>query len=310
MNRIDEKELKQLFTELKSSNNKVAFEKLYSKYNKLIYSIAFSILKNKTDSEDIVQTVFTKLYTMSKDKFPIQKQASWLYSLTKNETISFLRKKKHNIDLESIYEIEDRDNEINNIIDQIEFNRLISKLNDKEKQVVSLKILVNLSFEEIGKLLDVPTGTVKWRYYKSIHTLKILLSNLGMFIITFVMGIKLLSNQNKSNRAEQKTVEDNSIEKNQEKIENETTKSETQDSLKEEMNNVKEEIEENTQKEIQEEISIQEPVIAVNNYAVGILSFSAIFLTLTIIFSIIFTKYQLKANKKRLNSRKVKWWYL
>lgn len=298
MNRIDEKELKQLFTELKSSNNKVAFEKLYSKYNKLIYSIAFSILKNKTDSEDIVQTVFTKLYTMSKDKFPIQKQASWLYSLTKNETISFLRKKKHNIDLESIYEIEDRDNEINNIIDQIEFNRLISKLNDKEKQVVSLKILVNLSFEEIGKLLDVPTGTVKWRYYKSIHTLKILLSNLGMFIITFVMGIKLLSNQNKSNRAEQKTVEDNSIEKNQEKIENETTKSETQDSLKEEMNNVKEEIEENTQKEIQEEISIQEPVIAVNNYAVGILSFSAIFLTLTIIFSIIFTKYQLKANKK------------
>lgn len=298
MNRIDEKELKQLFTELKSSNNKVAFEKLYSKYNKLIYSIAFSILKNKTDSEDIVQTVFTKLYTMSKDKFPIQKQASWLYSLTKNETISFLRKKKHNIDLESIYEIEDRDNEINNIIDQIEFNRLVSKLNDKEKQVVSLKILVNLSFEEIGKLLDVPTGTVKWRYYKSIHTLKILLSNLGMFIITFVMGIKLLSNQNKSNRAEQKTVEDNSIEKNQEKIENETTKSETQDSLKEEMNNVKEEIEENTQKEIQEEISIQEPVIAVNNYAVGILSFSAIFLTLTIIFSIIFTKYQLKANKK------------
>lgn len=298
MNRIDEKELKQLFTELKSSNNKVAFEKLYSKYNKLIYSIAFSILKNKTDSEDIVQTVFTKLYTMSKDKFPIQKQASWLYSLTKNETISFLRKKKHNIDLESIYEIEDRDNEINNIIDQIEFNRLISKLNDKEKQVVSLKILVNLSFEEIGKLLDVPTGTVKWRYYKSIHTLKILLSNLGMFIITFVMGIKLLSNQNISNRAEQKTVEDNSIEKNQEKIENETTKSETQDSLKEEMNNVKEEIEENTQKEIQEEISIQEPVIAVNNYAVGILSFSAIFLTLTIIFSIIFTKYQLKANKK------------
>ena len=298
MNRIDEKELKQLFTELKSSNNKVAFEKLYSKYNKLIYSIAFSILKNKTDSEDIVQTVFTKLYTMSKDKFPIQKQASWLYSLTKNETISFLRKKKHNIDLESIYEIEDRDNEINNIIDQIEFNRLISKLNDKEKQVVSLKILVNLSFEEIGKLLDVPTGTVKWRYYKSIHTLKILLSNLGMFIITFVMGIKLLSNQNKSNRAEQKTVEDNSIEKNQENIENETTKSETQDSLKEEMNNVKEEIEENTQKEIQEEISIQEPVIAVNNYAVGILSFSAIFLTLTIIFSIIFTKYQLRANKK------------
>ena len=138
MNKIDEKELSELFIELKH-NNKIAFEKLYSKYNKLIYSIAFSILKNKTDSEDIVQTVFTKLYTMSKDKLPIQKQASWLYSLTKNETISFLRKKKHNIDLESIYEIEDRDNEINNIIDQIEFNRLIITKHTKQEKPLGKK---------------------------------------------------------------------------------------------------------------------------------------------------------------------------
>lgn len=298
MNRIDEKELKQLFIELKSSNNKVAFETLYKKYNKLVYRIAFTILKNKEDSEDIVQTVFSKIYSLPKDKLPIDNIATWIYSVTKNEAISLYRKRKNTIDLDCMYEIADSDDEINRIVDQDRYNRILSKLNDKEKEVVSLKILTNLTFDEIAKLLDEPAGTVKWRYYKSIHTLKLLISNLGMFIITFVMGIKLLSNQNKSNRAEQKTVEDNSIEKNQENIENETTKSETQDSLKEEMNNVKEEIEENTQKEIQEEISIQEPVIEVNNYAVGILSFSAIFLTLTIIFSIIFTKYQLKAKKK------------
>ena len=285
MNRIDEKELKQLFIELKSSNNKVAFETLYKKYNKLVYRIAFTILKNKEDSEDIVQAVFSKIYSLPKDKLPIDNIATWIYSVTKNEAISLYRKRKNTIDLDCMYEIADSDDEINRIVDQDRYNRILSKLNDKEKEVVSLKILTNLTFDEIAKLLDEPAGTVKW-------------SNLGMFIITFVMGIKLLSNQNKSNRAEQKTVEDNSIEKNQENIENETTKSETQDSLKEEMNNVKEEIEENTQKEIQEEISIQEPVIAVNNYAVGILSFSAIFLTLTIIFSIIFTKYQLKAKKK------------
>ena len=298
MNRINEKELKQLFTELKSSNNKVAFETLYKQYNKLVYRIAFTILKSKEDSEDIVQAVFSKIYSLPKDKLPIDNIATWIYSVAKNEAISLFRKRKNTIDLDCMYEIADSDDEINRIVDQDRYNRILSKLNDKEKEVVSLKILTNLTFDEIAKLLDEPAGTVKWRYYKSIHTLKLLISNLGMFIITFVMGIKLLSNQNKSNRAEQKTVEDNSIEKNQENIENETTKSETQDSLKEEMNNVKEEIEENTQKEIQEEISIQEPVIAVNNYAVGILSFSAIFLTLTIIFSIIFTKYQLKAKKK------------
>lgn len=295
MNKIDEKELAKLFIEWKH-NNKIAFEKLYSKYNKLVYGIAFSILKNKTDSEDLVQTVFTKIYTMSKDKLPTQKQASWLYSLTKNETISFLRKKNHNIDLESIYEIEGRDNEINNTIDQIEFNRLISKLNNREKQVVSLKILANLSFEEIGKLLDVPTGTIKWRYYKSIHTLKLLLSNLGMFIITFAIGIRTLFNKEVSNKAEQEIIEDSQIEQNQEKAEEETTKSETQESLKDETNNINESLKEDTK----EEISITEQPNAeqLNYYGVGYLSVSAIFLTLTIIFLIFFIKYQLKAKKK------------
>ena len=187
MSKINEKELSELFIEFKN-NNKIAFERLYSQYNRLVYRIAFGIIKNNTDAEDIVQTVFTKIYVMDKEQLPTKNQASWLYSLTKNETITFLRKKNNDIDLSSIYEIEDANNEINTIIDQIEFNRLISKLNDKEKEVVSLKILSNLSFEEIGKLLDLPTGTVKWRYYKSIHTLKILLSNLGMFIITFVVG--------------------------------------------------------------------------------------------------------------------------
>lgn len=69
MNRIDEKELKQLFTELKSSNNKVAFETLYKQYNKLVYRIAFTILKNKEDSEDIVQAVFSKIYSLPRINF-------------------------------------------------------------------------------------------------------------------------------------------------------------------------------------------------------------------------------------------------
>lgn len=297
MNKIDEKELNELFIELKH-NNKIAFEKLYAKYNKLVYGVAFSILKNKEDSEDIVQIVFSKLYKIDKNKLPSNKEASWLYTLTKNETISFLRKKNNDINLESIYEIEDKDNEINNIIDQVEFNRLISGLNDKEKQIISLKILANLSFDEIGKLLNEPTGTIKWRYYKSIHTLKILLSNLGMFIVTFVIGIKTLFNKKISNKIEQEEIiEDSQIEQNQENLEDEATKSEIQESIKDETNN---DINESQNEGIKEEIGIPEQpnTEQINYYGVGILSISSIFLIITITFTIIFVKYQLKKNKK------------
>ena len=61
MEKINARELKDLFIEIKYGN-KIAFEKLYNNYNKLIYSIAYSILKNKQDAEDVVQIVFEKLY--------------------------------------------------------------------------------------------------------------------------------------------------------------------------------------------------------------------------------------------------------
>ncbi len=289
MKKIDERELRELFIELKS-NNKIAFEKLYIKYNKLVYGIAFSILKNKEASEDVVQSVFSKLYEMDKSKMPENKEASWLYTLTKNEAITFLRKKDNNIDLESIYNIEDKDNEINNIIDQVEFNRLIHGLNDKEKQIISLKILANLSFDEIGKLLGESTNTIKWRYYKSINTLKIVLSNLGMFIITLAIGIKTLFKKKSSN---QEVIHDNKTEQNTVNIRDDTTKTENQETLTDQTK-FNESQNENTNNEetIIQEQTASEPT---NYYGIGILSISLIFLIITII---IFLKYQLKLRKK------------
>lgn len=287
--KIDEKELKEIFDNIRI-NNKIQFEKLYKRYNRIVYRIAFSILKNKEDSEDVVQIVFSKIYQMDKDKLPKDKEASWLYTVTKNEVITLLRKKKDFIDIDSIYEIEDKDDEINNIIDQDSYNRLISKLNNKEKEVISLKILTNLSFEEIGKLLNEPTGTIKWRYYKSVHTLKILLSNLGMFIITFAIGVKTMFNNKMQNQTQdqESIVTDNTTENIKEE-----TKAESTEIVKENI------IQDSINKEdLKEETIIQSNVNNINLYEIGILSISWIFLLFTIIFTIFFAKYQLKRKKK------------
>lgn len=296
MEKINARELKDLFIEIKYGN-KIAFEKLYNNYNKLIYSIAYSILKNKQDAEDVVQIVFEKLYLIDKEKMPNRNESSWLYSITKNETINYLKRNKNNIDLDSIYNIEDDNNEINKIIDQDNYNRLISKLNNKEKEIISLKIISNLSFEEIGKLLKEPTGTIKWRYYKAVNTLKILLSNLGMFIITFVIGIKTLFNKKASDKVEQdKTIGNNTTEQTGENTNAETKKG--QENLKDE---VKSDVSESQDKETRNEINIvSQPTNTeiINNSGVCILSISFIFLIITIIFSIILAKYQLKLRKK------------
>ncbi len=303
MKKKNEKELELIFKRLKSSNNKDDFELFYNNYNKLVYKVSFTILKNKDDSEDVVQSVFSKIYALPKDKFPTEHILTWIYSVTKNESISLLRKKKDNINIDSIYDIEDTDNEINNIIDRVEFNKFISKLNETEKEIVSLKILSDLSFEEIAKLLNKPTGTIKWKYYKSIHTLRLLLSNLAMFIITFVIGIKTtITTKNgmkdeRINSTENKIGEDSENASNQgtsEIIQNNSTQNANIQDRTEEKNITEQE--NNTSEEIQ--IPVKEPSTNINYYGVGILAISSIFLLFTIILLINYIKYQLKRREK------------
>lgn len=288
MKKINVEELRELFIEIKYGNN-IAFEKLYKNYKNLVYKIAYSILKNSYDSDDIAQIVFEKIYSIDKDKLPTRNESSWLYSVTKNETINYLNKKKNHIELEEIYEIEDNNNEINELINKDSYNRLIGKLNENEKEIISLKILSNLSFKEIAKLLNKPTGTIKWIYYKSINTLKLLLSNLAMFIISFISSCFAMKNRKKL------SPKLNVNESNQ-------TKEEIKDEITEDkellQDNKKSTITNDKSSQMQESVIEEVPNISNNYLSISLIGVSTIFFILTIIFSIIFTKHQLKRRKK------------
>ena len=291
MGNKEKEELKRIFYEIKAGNKHV-IEEMYKKYYKIVYGIAFSILKNKEDSEDIVQIFFSKLYSLEENKLPSNNESSWLYTTTKNEVLNFLKKKTNDIDYDSIHEIEDNNNYLNKIIDRDSYNRLISKLKETEKEIVSLKILSNLSFEEISRLLNMPTGTVKWKYYKSINTLKLLLSNLSMFIITFLSSIIAFNNGKKS--AKPMDTEDK-IE-----IENENKAEDVSGSPPKEELKDKNEIVADQEIQKEENIIVVEPIVSnnVNYIGISLMSISSIFLIITIIFSIIFTKHQLNRRKK------------
>lgn len=288
MKKINVEELRELFIEIKYGNN-IAFEKLYKNYKNLVYKIAYSILKNSYDSDDIVQIVFEKIYSIDKDKLPTRNESSWLYSVTKNETINYLNKKKNHIELEEIYEIEDNNNEINELINKDSYNRLIGKLNENEKEIISLKILSNLSFKEIAKLLNKPTGTIKWIYYKSINTLKLLLSNLAMFIISFISSCFAMKNRKKL--SPKLNVDESNQTKEEIKDEITENKELLQDNKKSTITNDK-------SSQMQESVIEEVPNISNNYLSISLIGVSTIFFILTIIFSIIFTKHQLKRRKK------------
>lgn len=309
MDKSKKQDLNLIFQALRNGNtNKL--DELYEKYNKIVYGIAYSILKNKEDSEDIVQTIFTKIYQMDKDKLPTKNEASWLYSLTKNETLNYLRGKKQELDLDDIYYLADEDKELNCIIDNDSYNRIISKLDKQEQEIVSLKILSNMSFKEISQLLNIPIGTVQWKYYTSLYTLRLLLGNISMVIIGILLFVKenfTKQKQEETNIGNDIIIDSGTVEEGQSEtetalsVENANTEqsgSEVTSSIENTFNSL-----ESSDNVVQNEImEIPEPQISQTNYQntgynIGILSFTGIFLFFSIIFTIIFVKHQQKAHK-------------
>lgn len=279
------KKLEELFNEIKQGNNQ-SIQELYEKYKSLVYGVAFSVLKNKEDSEDIVQIVFFKIFKLEKEKLPTKNAATWLYSVAKNETLNFLKNKKEEFDIDELYYITSENKELNKIIEIDSYNKIIAKLPLNEQEIISLKILSGLPFKEISMMLGIPIGTVQWRYYKGVHTLRLLLSNLSMFII-MMMAFVLKRDPIRKKQSNQEEIKEDMLDNSVENRQEETLK-------KDEINII-----ENTNTTTDKvEITETESNLAMDIVDIGICSISSIFFIATIIFFIIFIKHQQKARKK------------
>ena len=184
MKKINEEELKEIFQRIKN-DEKDAMDLLYEKYNKLVYGVAFSILKNKENSEDVTQEVFSKLLKLDKSLLPEHGEASWLYTVAKNETIQFLRKYKVTLDIDELYTLESESDQIDDIVDMESYYKLIENLSKLDQEIISLRILSDFTFEKIAQMLNMSLGTVQWRYYKALHSIKLSLGNLAAFVVAF-----------------------------------------------------------------------------------------------------------------------------
>ena len=278
-------------------------KELYENYSNLVYKIAFSILKNKENAEDVMQNVFTKIVEIPKEKLPSNKETTWLYTVTKNEAISYVRKNKKEVCLEEIYELVDEDTNIEEIIEKEDYQNLIRGLNKEEQEIISLKILSKLKFRQIATLLNMPIGTVQWKYYTAVKALKISLGNLTtslLFAIAFVLSRNTRKKSSvqenmeiKNEQANQDSIQEN-VEESNSKRENEISKD--IDAIDNERKNIVESEKIENTVQIPEEIP---EIVQTNNYY--LLGISGAFLVISIIFLIIFQKHQ---QKRKLNSSK------
>lgn len=135
------------------------------------YKMAWAYLHNHYDIEDVFQIsimkVYENIYQLREDRY----FETWFTSIFLNQCRSMIRKKKREVMLEKIDEME----YIHNLhIEEsgIGLKENLDKLEDLHKEVIILKYICGYSQEEIGEILQIPIGTVKSRIYRGLKLLK------------------------------------------------------------------------------------------------------------------------------------------
>lgn len=86
---------------LETAEDKSKFEKIYLRYRKMMYAVAYDILRNERDAEDAVQNAFLKIAENLEKIFDIEctKTKSYIVTIIENQAIDLYRRKKRHADV-------------------------------------------------------------------------------------------------------------------------------------------------------------------------------------------------------------------
>jgi len=177
------------------NGDKDAFEKLVLENQKKVYNLALRMVGNEEDAFDMSQEAFIKAYNSIAFFRGDSKFSVWLYRLTTNVCLDFLRsegRKSHNSLSYIGEENEEKELEIpddrfspETIAEKKELreavNRGLKNLPKEYRAVLVLREIEGLSYEEIADTLSIEVGTVKSRIFRARKRLCAILTADGNF---------------------------------------------------------------------------------------------------------------------------------
>jgi RNA polymerase sigma factor (sigma-70 family) len=158
-----------------------AFAGLVSRYQGFVFTLALRFTSNREDAEELAQDVFVKAYRYLADFRGDSKFSTWLYTITNNACITFLRKKKlvvHSMDDERVFEAADnidsgyRSNKVEQKAKAAMVNKAVSLLGPEDAEIITLFYNAEQSIEEISRILGVEPNAAKVRLHRARKRLK------------------------------------------------------------------------------------------------------------------------------------------
>jgi RNA polymerase sigma-70 factor, ECF subfamily len=164
-----------------------AFGMLVEQFKEKVFRLAFSMVQNQAQAEDLAQEVFLKIWRHLASYRSGASLSSWIYAITRNTCLTELKKRARYPTLslqqpemeqaaDSIPALQSTDRPSGMDMD---VQTMLAELPPKYRQVITLYYLEQRSYEEAALLLALPIGTVKTLLFRARKQLLRLASRMG-----------------------------------------------------------------------------------------------------------------------------------
>lgn len=158
-----------------------AFETLVLEYEKNVYNIALRMTGNSEDAADMTQEAFIKAYNSLQSFRGDSKFSVWLYRIVSNVCLDFLRSKNRRPTVSLSVEDDDGEDAQLDVADESQSPELLldrkltrdsvrrglDSLPPDYRQILLLREIQGLSYDEIAQALSLEIGTVKSRIFRA-----------------------------------------------------------------------------------------------------------------------------------------------
>lgn len=169
-----------------------AYDDLVRRYQERIYATVYHMTSNHEDANDLAQDAFIKAYRAINSFKGDSSFFTWVYRIAVNKTLNFLKQRKkrafmslndldfnaeHDPDLVALISDKTPRRDLGLAELQEQLNEAMRKLSDTHRLVVTLHDVQGLSHDEISKIMDCNTGTVRSRLFYARQQLQAYLSD-------------------------------------------------------------------------------------------------------------------------------------
>jgi RNA polymerase sigma-70 factor (ECF subfamily) len=146
-----------------------AFELLLDGYEKKVFRMAVTMLRDTGRAEEITQDIFLKLWQALPSYDGRAAVSTWLYTIARNTCFSAIRAESYRR-TEELVEANAPRSEAG-AADHLDLGRQVAALPDIQRQAITLFYFEERSIAEVAEMLDLPEGTVKSHLHRARRTL-------------------------------------------------------------------------------------------------------------------------------------------